>query len=115
MNFWSEEAIRFLEECERHDIIDRGDALAERVSALVTTALSRLDQYVREGDLYCGRGGTSLLEEPEALAKLEEFVNTRLRSEIEALENLLEVFDDLRSRKTSAPVEQPGSTLPAWY
>ncbi len=113
--FWSEDARKFLEECGRHDVLDRGDALAERVSALIMTALSRLDQYVKEGDLYCGRGGTNLLEEPEALAKMEEFVNTRLRSEIDVLEKLLEVFDDLRTRKAPASVEQTEGALPAWY
>ncbi len=113
--FWSKEARDFLQACSRQDLIDRGDALAERVGALLLTAQSRLDQYAKQGDLYCGRGGTSLLVESEALAHLDEFVNVRLRNEIAALEQLLEVFDDLRERESSAPVQETEVALPKWY
>lgn|SRR5512135_2306230 len=113
--FWSKEVKDFLIECGRQDLVDSGDALAERVSALILTALSRLDQYAKEGDLYNGRGGTSLLSHPEALAHLDEFVSVRLRNEIEALERLLDVFDDLRERHESVPVPEIQETLPRWY
>jgi hypothetical protein len=112
--FWSDEAKGFLLECGRQDLVDKGDALAERVSALVLTAISRLEQYAKDGDLYNGRGGTSLLSQPEALAHLDEFVNVRLKQEIESLEQLLGVFDDLRERQESGPV-QTKETLPSWY
>ena len=114
-SFWSEEARDFLLECGRQDLVDSGDALAERVSALLLTAMSRLDQYAKQGDLYCGRGGNGSLVKPEALAHLDEFVNKRLHSEIEALEHLLEVFDDLREREPAAPVQKPMPPLPKWY
>lgn len=113
--FWSEEARNFLLECGRQDLVDRGDAFAERVSALILTAMSRLDQYAKQGDLYCGRGGTSSLGEPEALAHLDEFVNKRLADEIASLEQLLEVFDDLRERVDTTPVREPPKSLPRWY
>ena len=113
--FWSEEVRDFLVECGRQDLVDRGDALAERVSALMMTAMGRLEQYVKEGDLYCGRGGTSLMSHPEALARLDEFVNVRLQDEVDILEQLLEVFDDLRERESSAPIPSIMDSLPNWY
>ena len=113
--FWSDEAKSFLLECGRQDLIDRGDALAQRVSALVLTALSRLDQYAKTGDLYNGKGGTSLLSQPEALAHFDEFVNTRLRNEVEALEQLLCVFDDLQKRQEAAAAQELDGALPKWY
>jgi hypothetical protein len=85
------------------------------VSALLLTAMGRLDQYAKQGDLYCGRGGISDLAKPEALAHLDEFVNKRLHSEIESLEHLLEVFDDLRERELPAPVQKALPSLPKWY
>jgi hypothetical protein len=114
-SFWSTEARDFLLKCGRQDLIDKGDALAERVGALILTALGRLDQYAKQGDLYCGRGGTSLLEKTEALFHLDEFVNVRLRDEIDALEKLLSVFDDLRTREVQVPVIEESASLPQWY
>jgi hypothetical protein len=108
-SFWSPSAKDFLVECGRQDSVDSGDALAERVCALLLTAMSRLDQYAKQGDLYCGRGGQSDLAKPEALAHLDEFVTKRLHDEIEALEHLLEVFDDLREREAPAPEQKTGS------
>lgn len=110
LNFWSPEAIELLKSANRQDLIDRGDALAERVSALVLTALNRLKSYSKHGDLYNGRGGLSLLNHPDAIQEMDEFVNTRLRNEISALEQLLSVFDDLCERQ-----EEQELNLPAWY
>lgn len=114
-SFWAQEAKDFLLECGRQDLVDKGDALAERVSALILTAMSRLDQYVKQGDLYCGRGGISSLAKSEALAHLDEFVNKRLQTEIESLENLLSVFDDLRERSQPEPTQEVLRPLPKWY
>jgi len=92
--FWSPEAKSLLLHYGRQDLVDRGDALAQRVTALITTAQGRLDKYIEYGDLYNNKGGASDLTHPHSLMQLEEFVNVRLRDEIEALENLLNVFDD---------------------
>jgi hypothetical protein len=113
-SFWSNEARDFLLECGRQDLVDSGDALAQRVAALVLTALGRLEQYAK-GDLYSGRGGVDLLNHPEALAHFDEFVNKRLRAEIVVLEQLLATFDDLRERQDSAPVPESKDILPRWY
>jgi hypothetical protein len=109
VNFWSPEAIELLSAADRKDVVDKGDALAERVSALITSAVSRLEDYIRNGDLYCGRGGSDLVGAPEAVAAMDEFVNVRLKAEIKALEQLLSVFDDLRDRPG------PPAQLPLWY
>jgi hypothetical protein len=98
MKFWSDQARDFLLTAGRQDLVDKGDDLAERVAALTLTAIARLNQYATIGGLYDGSGGTSLLNDPLALQKLEEFVEVRLRAEIDALENLLAVFDDIRTR-----------------
>jgi hypothetical protein len=113
--FWSDEARDFLLECGRQDLVDSGDALAQRVAALVLTALARLEQYAKAGNLYTGRGGVDLLSNPEALAHFDEFVNKRLRAEIVVLEQLLATFDDLRERQDSAPVSEARDILPGWY
>jgi DNA-binding ferritin-like protein len=113
--FWAEEVHDFLVECGRQDLVDRGDALAERVSALIMTAMGRLEQYIKEGDLYNGRGGTSLMAKPEALAHMDEFVNKRLQDEVEVLEQLLETFDDLREREPVSPTPNLMDSLPKWY
>jgi len=121
-SFWSEAAKEFLESHGRQDLIDKGDALAERVAALILSAMNRLRQYCHEGDLYNGKGGSSGLEHPEALPKLDDFVNVRLRQEIDALEHLLEVFNDLHDRhqqeEHTIVLNSPNSNnidLPDWY
>ncbi len=114
-SFWSNEAREFLLECGRQDLVDRGDAFAQRLTALILTAMSRLDQYAKQGDLYCGRGGMDSLAHPEALAHLDEFVNVQLRSEIDSLEHLLDVFDDLRAREESVTTPDLPKSLPKWY
>ncbi len=110
-NFWSDKTKEFLLANGRQDLVDKGDALAERVAALILTALNRLNHYAVDGDLYNGVGGENLLNDPQALNKLDEFVNTRLKSEIRALEKLLETFDDLKQRAETDDI----SILPVWY
>lgn len=121
-SFWSEEAKKFLESCGRQDLVDKGDALAERVTALITSSMNRLRQYCHEDDLYNGKGGTDVLDHPDALVKLDDFVNIRLRQEIDILEKLLETFDDLRDRKKKELEETiivlptlETYDLPDWY
>jgi hypothetical protein len=93
--FWSPEALSILKRNSRQDLIDRGNALAERVTALLLTAKNRLQDYSDFGDLFNNKGGHSLVDVPEPVLEIEEFVNIRLRSEIDALEHLLSVFDDI--------------------
>jgi hypothetical protein len=109
-NFWSPEAVAVLVSAGRQDVVDRGDDLAQRVSALMSTALVRLEDYVRDGDLYCGRGGLDLVGTQDAVESMDEFVNVRLKAEIKALELLLKTFDDIRTRH-----EPRSPSLPSWY
>lgn len=110
--FWSPAVVAYLQAAGRQDMVDRGDALAQRVAALVSAASERLEQYLQEGDLYNGQGGASSLpalasgspSAEAALSALDDFVNVRLRAEIAALENILSVFDDLRSRRCAADI-----------
>lgn len=113
MNFWSPEARELLVAHGRQDIIDSGDALAERVTALVLTAVNRLEKYTKDGDLYCEKGGQDLISQENAVGALDEFVSVRLRSEIDALEHLLEVFDDFQPQEP--PKEDNIFGLPPWY
>lgn len=112
--FWSEPVRLWLKACGRQDIVDRGDALAQRVTALLVTVRQRVDQYLSEDDLYSGRGGLPELQgacspdaaaRANALSELDTFVNVRLRQEISALEDLLSVFGDLRERRTASESE----------
>lgn len=108
--FWSDDVRHFLEWMERQDLIDKGDDLAERVAALTLTALNRIKQYAEKGHLYDGQGGNSLLgHDSNSLTRIEDFVDERLRAEITALENLLNVFDDL-DRRVNPPL--PPEWLP---
>ena len=109
--FWSPEAVELLVSAGRQDVVDRGDALAQRVSALMSTALVRLNDYVENGDLYCNRGGADVAGSPGAVESLDEFVNVRLKAEIKALELLLKTFDDLKLRSEVSDL----SDLPSWY
>lgn len=115
MKFWSDQARDFLLQVGRQDLMDKGDDLGERVAALVLTALNRLNQYFTSGGLYDGSGGTSLLSSPHVLQELEEFVNIRLRAEIDALENLLLVFDDLSRRRMASDGIDCLDSLEKWY
>jgi hypothetical protein len=98
VGFWSPKAEQVLKRHGRQDVVDRGDALAQRVTALVLTCSQRLNQWAERGHLYENRAGESELMNPNLVEDLEQFVNVRLRQEIEALENLLSVFDDIDSR-----------------
>jgi hypothetical protein len=90
---------------DRQDLIDRGDDLAERVAALVLTAQNRMKQWAEEGHLYDGQGGSDLLGyDPNTQTRIEDFINEKLKPEIKALENLLEIFHDLESQPIG-PVE----------
>lgn len=117
--FWSEPVRLFLMANGRQDLVDRGDALAQRVAALLLAARERLDQYARDGHLYDGHGGDSAFPAAAsgpagaaaALAELEEFVNVRLREEIAVLESVLAVFDDLQDRDTGMHLEDLCSSL----
>jgi hypothetical protein len=111
--FWAKEVQDFLIKCGHQDLVDRGDALAERVSALILTAIGRLDQYMKDGDLYCGRGGMDLMHNSEALAHIDEFVNSKLQDEVDALEQLLRTFEDLRKQETITL--EVTDSLPNWY
>jgi len=93
--FWSPEAESFLKRNQRLDLVDKGNDLAERVTALMLTARNRLEEYVTRGNLFNNKGGLGSLNGPEALSELEFFVNERLREEINALEILLNTFDEL--------------------
>jgi hypothetical protein len=117
MKFWAPEAEQFLKNCGRQDLIDKGDDFAERSSALLMTALARLEKYAKEGDLYNAQGGKSLLSKPEALACLDDFVNRQLRNEVNVLEKLLETFADIRAPEPIRPVRTVpmGNELPSWY
>lgn len=104
--FWSEPVRLWLKACGRQDLVDRGDAFAQRVTALLVAVRQRADQYLDHDDLYSGAGGDgSATADPAgaalALTELEEFVNVRLREEMTVLESFLSVFDDLRSRTSS--------------
>ena len=105
--FWSEPVRLWLIACGRQDLVDRGDAFAQRVTALLVAVRQRADQYLEHDDLYSGAGGDgSATADPAAaavaLAALDEFVNVRLRQEMSALEQMLAVFDDLRSRQATS-------------
>jgi len=114
--FWSEAAMAVLRANGRQDLIDKGDALAQRVAALVLAASERLRQYSERGDLYNGRGGLSDFADRDAVAKFEEFVGVRLKKEIKALEKLLEVFEDIEARgEAGAHGPAPSGRLPDWY
>src|ERR1700690_3045689 len=103
LSFWAPEVREFLEKCDRQDLIDRGDQFAERVAALILTALFRLETYAKSGDLYNAQGGKSALADKDTLIQLEQFVNVRLKQEVEALEELLNVFDELRVPENLRP------------
>lgn len=92
IKFWSPEAHNYLLSIGRQDLIDRGNDLAERVTALILTAQNRLDQYIKQGDLFNNKGGKDLVNAP--IEEIEYFVNVRLRQEIESLNLLLKIFDD---------------------
>jgi hypothetical protein len=96
--FWSPEAEAFLIRHQRRDLVDRGNDLAERVAALMLTAHNRLDEYIKHGNLFNNKGGLGSLNGPESLSELEYFVNERLKQEIAALENVLEVFDEISNQ-----------------
>jgi DNA-binding ferritin-like protein len=118
MKFWAPEAEQFLKNCGRQDLVDKGDDFAERSSALIMTAIARLDKYAKEGDLYNAQGGKSILSEPDALAHLDDFVNRQLRNQVNVLEKLLETFADLRAPEPLRPVRAVPSRnneLPTWY
>jgi len=104
--FWSEPVKIWLKACGRQDLVDRGDALAQRVTALLVAVRQRVDQYLEHDDLYSGAGGDGKAtldpaQAAAAIAELDEFVNVRLREEISVLEGMLAVFDDLRTRTGS--------------
>ncbi len=107
--FWSEPVRLWLIACGRQDLVDRGDALAQRVTALLVAVRQRADQYLEHDDLYSGAGGDGKatldpVQSAAAIAELDEFVNVRLRQEISVLEQMLQVFDDLRGRPAVASV-----------
>lgn len=115
--FWSDAAVSVLKANGRQDLVDKGDALAQRVAALVLAASERLRQYSERGDLYNGRGGLSGFADRDAVAQFEEFVNVRLKREIKALEKLLEVFEEIEApgeAMTAGPASFSRS-LPDWY
>jgi hypothetical protein len=114
--FWSESVRIWLKACGRQDLVDRGDALAQRVTALLVAVRNRTDQYLEHGDLYSGHGGDGLApsdpsQASSTIAELEEFVNVRLRQEMAALEGMLAVFDDLRSRPANSSVHEVCESL----
>ncbi len=116
--FWSEPVRLWLKACGRQDLADRGDALAQRVAALLVAVRQRVDQYLEQGDVYSGAGGDGAAsadpaQAAAALAELEEFVNVRLRQEVAALEGMLAVFDDLRTRPAKASVHDVCDSLAA--
>jgi len=92
--FWSEQAKSFLIGKNRQDLIDRGDQFAERITALLTVADKRIDQWMNRGCLYDGKAGTDFLVSPTAIQELEKFVNVKLKNEIKALETFLNAFED---------------------
>ncbi len=104
-SFWSEPVRLWLISCGRQDLVDRGDAFAQRVTALLVAVSQRADQYLSSDDLYSGAAG-SLPSSPDqvgpSLASIEELVNVRLRQELSVLESFLATFDDLRSRPAVA-------------
>lgn len=100
-NFWSPKAIEKLKACGRQDLIDKGDALAQRVTALMNTAKNRFDTYLTTGDIYSNGGGEKVLNSPHFLSEIDKFVNDRLPKELNALEQVLAVFDDLNERDDS--------------
>jgi hypothetical protein len=94
LNFWDPQVKVYLIQCGRQDLVDSGDALAERVAALMLTTMNRLKKYSRYGDLYNGKGGRELIETGAHIGEYEQFVSERLRQEIDALECILSIFDD---------------------
>ena len=102
-SFWSEDAKRALVDAGRQDLVDRGDAFAERVTALVLMSIGRLERYAEYGELYSGHGGETSLESESPIQDIENFVNVRLPEEISALEHLLSTFDDLRFPPSARP------------
>jgi hypothetical protein len=104
IGFWSEPVRLWLLASGRQDIVDRGDAFAQRVTALLVAVRQRADQYLTSDDLYSGAGGglpVSGDSVSAAMSAIEEFVNVRLRQEISVLESFMSTFDDLRSRPSS--------------
>ena len=112
-SFWSPEAKQLLVSYGRQDLVDRGEALAQRVTALMLSATNRLESWSKDGNLYNGMGGLSDMNHPNVVGVLENFVNVRLRAEIDALENIMCVFDDLKSI-SSSPVESKEVTIEVW-
>jgi len=104
-SFWSEPVRLWLIACGRQDLVDRGDAFAQRVTALLVSVSQRAAQYLSSDDLYSGQAGrapSSPEEAGPAMAAVDELVNVRLRQELEVLESFLATFDDLRSRPAVA-------------
>ena len=116
-SFWSEPVRLWLLACGRQDLVDRGDALAQRVAALLVAVAQRAEQYVSSDDLYSGAGGGAPPSTPAdagpALAAIDEFVNVRLREELSVLESFLATFDDLRSRPAVASAHDEAERLSA--
>jgi hypothetical protein len=92
--FWSEQTKRFLQSHGRQDLIDRGDQFAERIAALFPVVDKRIHQWLAKGCLYDGKAGTDFLTSSTAINDLEEFVNVKLRNEIDVLEAFLNTFED---------------------
>lgn len=112
--FWSEPVRLWLLASGRQDMVDRGDALAQRVTALLVAVRQRADQYLTSDDLYSGAGGelpASGDTATAAMADIEQFVNVRLREEISVLESFMSTFDDLRSRPASVPALDVAESL----
>lgn len=98
-SFWSPEALTLLKENGRQDLIDRGDAFAQRVTALIHTSQNILKQWSELGNLYNNKGGVDENNIVRTVEELEEFVNCRLRAEMSVLEDLILIFGDMKKTK----------------
>lgn len=113
VGFWSEPVRLWLLASGRQDIVDRGDALAQRATALLVAVRQRADQYLALSDLYSGNGGLPEAGDTmsSAMADIDEFVNVRLRDEISVLESFMSTFDDLRLRPPTASAQDVAESL----
>ncbi len=85
VTFWSTEAIENLLDAGRQDLIDRGDAYAERLSALLLTAKSMIDDLIESGKLYNRSGGANTSD----IMTIEYMINIQLKECIDAIENMI--------------------------
>jgi hypothetical protein len=90
VTFWSTESIETLLNNGRQDLKDRGDAYAERISALLLTSNGIVDKLINSNSLYCGVGGGQTAN----IMELEHLVNGELAGLLDTLESFVASFQE---------------------